>query len=90
MQTKVGNFVLDDGRGLLVDEAGNAVAIRPQSIKVLTVLAERQDQIVSKDDLAEAVWRGPGARAGLHSPRPSAISLPQRGIRATDAGVAQG
>ncbi len=40
----------------LVDADATLVHLRPQSLKVLQVLAERHGQVVSKDALIEAVW----------------------------------
>jgi adenylate cyclase len=52
-----GRFVLDYARGcLLVD--GREIALRPKTFAVLCHLAERRGQLVSKDELFEAVWPG--------------------------------
>ncbi|HEY6630030.1 MAG TPA: winged helix-turn-helix domain-containing protein [Rhizobiaceae bacterium] len=47
---------IDLQRGIVVDEAGHTVALRPQAAEVLKVLAARPGQLVGKDDLVQAVW----------------------------------
>src|SRR5687767_5113138 len=52
-----GRFVLDRARGCLLAD-GNEVPLRPKTFAVLRYLAERPGQLVSKDELFEAVWPG--------------------------------
>ncbi len=51
-------FVLDLERFELRDAAGLRVALRPQAFTVLRHLAQRAGQIVTKDELMQAVWPG--------------------------------
>jgi adenylate cyclase len=52
-----GRYVIDVARGcLLVD--GHEVQLRPKTFAVLSHLAGRPGQLVSKDELFEAVWPG--------------------------------
>ena len=50
-----GEFILDFRRGALF-KAGAEVKLRPKSCEVLRVLIERHGQLVSKDQLLDAVW----------------------------------
>ena len=50
-----GEFILDFRRGALF-KAGAEVKLRPKSFEVLRVLIERHGQLVSKDQLLDAVW----------------------------------
>ncbi len=52
----LGEFVLDRGRGELLDRAGRPAALRAQALKVLLVLGEHAGQVVSKDELLRRVW----------------------------------
>ena len=45
----------------LVDAAGTPVALSPQCLSVLSVLADRAGDIVAKDDLTNQVWGSEGA-----------------------------
>lgn len=49
-------FVLDLGRGELLDAAGRPTELRAQALKVLLVLGERAGQVVGKDELMHRVW----------------------------------
>jgi len=49
-------FVLDLGRGELLDAAGAPTELRAQALKVLLALGERAGQVVSKDELMQRVW----------------------------------
>jgi TolB-like protein/DNA-binding winged helix-turn-helix (wHTH) protein/Tfp pilus assembly protein PilF len=52
-----GRYVLDVARGSL--HSGDVeIALRPKTWAVLRFLAERPDQLVSKEELLEAVWPG--------------------------------
>jgi DNA-binding winged helix-turn-helix (wHTH) protein len=53
---KIGNVTLNRRLGCLEDRAGKAQHLRPKSYRVLELLAERRGELVSKDDLAAAVW----------------------------------
>jgi TolB-like protein/DNA-binding winged helix-turn-helix (wHTH) protein len=50
-----GRYVLDLSRGCLFSD-GNEIPLRPKTFAVLTYLAQRPGQLVSKDELFEAVW----------------------------------
>jgi TolB-like protein/DNA-binding winged helix-turn-helix (wHTH) protein/Tfp pilus assembly protein PilF len=52
-----GDFVLDPGRGTL-QRAGEDIGLRPQTFAVLSMLAARRGELVSKDELLESVWHG--------------------------------
>jgi DNA-binding winged helix-turn-helix (wHTH) protein len=52
-----GRYVLDLSRGCLLSD-GREIPLRPKTFAVLTHLAQRPGQLVSKDDLFEAVWPG--------------------------------
>ena len=54
---KIGNVALNSRLGRLEDRAGKALHLRPKSYRMLEVLAEHRGELVSKDDLAAAVWR---------------------------------
>jgi TolB-like protein/DNA-binding winged helix-turn-helix (wHTH) protein len=49
-------FVLDLGRGELLDAAGRPTGLRAQALKVLLVLGEQAGQVVGKDELMQRVW----------------------------------
>ncbi len=50
------NFVVDLGRGELLDQAGARVDLRARSLDVLLRLAENAGHMVTKDELMAAVW----------------------------------
>ena len=50
-----GDFTLDLGRGALL-QAGADVKLRPKSFEVLRRLVERHGQLVTKNELLDAVW----------------------------------
>ncbi|HUQ09814.1 MAG TPA: winged helix-turn-helix domain-containing protein [Steroidobacteraceae bacterium] len=52
-----GRYVLDLSRGCLLSD-GREIPLRPKTFSVLTYLAQRPGQLVSKDELFEAVWPG--------------------------------
>ncbi len=52
-----GRYVLDLSRGCLLSD-GREIPLRPKTFAVLTHLVQRSGQLVSKDDLFEAVWPG--------------------------------
>src|SRR5690349_162438 len=52
-----GRYVLDLTRGCLLSD-GREIPLRPKTFSVLTFLAQRPGQLVSKDELFEAVWPG--------------------------------
>src|SRR5688572_11556904 len=56
-QITFGRYVLDLTRGCLLTD-GNEIPLRPKTFAVLTYLAQRPGQLVSKDELFEAVWTG--------------------------------
>lgn len=47
---------VDLRRGSIADQSGHVIALRPQAIEVLKVLAARPGKIVTKDELMQAVW----------------------------------
>lgn len=52
-----GRYVLDLGRGCLLSD-GREIPLRPKTFAVLTYLAQRPGQIVSEQQLFDAVWPG--------------------------------
>jgi DNA-binding winged helix-turn-helix (wHTH) protein/TolB-like protein len=52
-----GPFTLDLGRAELLRD-GQALSLRPKAFDLLTVLATRPGQVLSKDELVLAVWPG--------------------------------
>jgi TolB-like protein/DNA-binding winged helix-turn-helix (wHTH) protein len=56
-QLRFDRYVLDLDRGCLLLE-GNEIALRPKTFAVLQYLIEHAGQLVSKDELFEAVWPG--------------------------------
>jgi TolB-like protein/DNA-binding winged helix-turn-helix (wHTH) protein/Tfp pilus assembly protein PilF len=54
---RFGDFVLDPGRGTL-QRAGEDIGLRPQTFAVLSMLAARRGELVSKDELLQSVWHG--------------------------------
>jgi TolB-like protein/DNA-binding winged helix-turn-helix (wHTH) protein/cytochrome c-type biogenesis protein CcmH/NrfG len=52
-----GRYVLDLTRGCLLSD-GREIPLRPKTFAVLTYLVQRPGQLVSKDELFEAVWPG--------------------------------
>lgn len=52
-----GRFVLDLNRGCLVSN-GRDIPLRPKTFAVLAFLVQRPGQLVSKEELLEAVWPG--------------------------------
>jgi adenylate cyclase len=52
-----GRFLLDLSRGCLLSD-GREIPLRPKTFSVLTYLAQRPGQLVSKDELFDAVWPG--------------------------------
>src|SRR5688572_1462442 len=56
-QYSFGRYVLDLTRGCLLSD-GREIPLRPKTFAVLTYLVQRPGQLVSKEDLFEAVWPG--------------------------------
>jgi TolB-like protein/DNA-binding winged helix-turn-helix (wHTH) protein/Flp pilus assembly protein TadD len=52
-----GRFVLDLTRGCLLSD-GREIPLRPKTFAVLTYLVQRPGELVSKEELLEAVWPG--------------------------------
>jgi TolB-like protein/DNA-binding winged helix-turn-helix (wHTH) protein/Flp pilus assembly protein TadD len=52
-----GKFVLDLNRGTL-RASGEDINLRPQAFEVLSILATRSGELVSKDELISVVWGG--------------------------------
>lgn len=52
----IGNFTLRLAAEELLDSAGQPVPLRPQSARVLSVLAEQSCTLVTKDELMQRVW----------------------------------
>src|SRR5262245_57439063 len=55
---RLGTREIDFARGMLCDQQGKAIEIRPQVWAVLQHLARNANRVVTKDDLLEAVWPG--------------------------------
>lgn len=55
---RVNGIVADFSNETLKDASGNSIVLRPQCFAVLRVLAERSNQLVTKDELIQAVWPG--------------------------------
>lgn len=51
---RVGRFTLEPFRQLL--ESGQPVPVKPKALAILSVLAEAEGALVTKDDLMKAVW----------------------------------
>jgi len=51
----VGNFYVDIARSKITDQ-GEAVAVEPRVLQVLLVLAEKQGEVVSHEDILTTVW----------------------------------
>ena len=47
---------IDLQRGIVTDEAGHKVGLRPQAAEVLKLLAARPGKLIGKDELVQAVW----------------------------------
>ncbi|UWR05208.1 tetratricopeptide repeat protein (plasmid) [Ruegeria conchae] len=58
MPLKIGDFTFNPKSGVITDANGEIVHIRSQSQKVLAVLAETPDKLVTKDKLISEVWNG--------------------------------
>jgi TolB-like protein/DNA-binding winged helix-turn-helix (wHTH) protein len=54
---QLGEWSVHPDQGLLVGEKGE-LHLEPKVMEVLVYLAERQDQVVRRDDLINDVWRG--------------------------------
>lgn len=52
----LGEFVLDIGRGELLDARGELAGLRRQALDVLLQLGRRAGEVVSKDELMQRVW----------------------------------
>jgi DNA-binding winged helix-turn-helix (wHTH) protein/tetratricopeptide (TPR) repeat protein len=52
----LGNIVFDPGTCHLIDQEGRPIALREQSLRVLSELAAKNGETVEKDDLVNAVW----------------------------------
>jgi DNA-binding winged helix-turn-helix (wHTH) protein/Tol biopolymer transport system component len=50
-----GSFTLDTGQGVLLRK-GESVHLAPKSLEILAYLLERSNEVVSKEELMEAVW----------------------------------
>lgn len=55
---KIGAFRFDPTEDALTDAEGITIPLRPQSARVLGILAARAGQLVTKDELMEEVWAG--------------------------------
>ena len=54
---RFGGFVIDLRRGALLAD-GTERPLRPKSFALLRYLAERAGQLVGRNEIMEAVWRG--------------------------------
>ena len=52
---KIGEFVINPSRGVLTGAEGE-VALEPKVVDVLLTLAAKPGEVVSRDELVEAVW----------------------------------
>ena len=52
---KFGDFELDQGRGEL-RRLGQPVKVEPRVLDLVAYLADRQGEIVTRDELIETVW----------------------------------
>lgn len=50
-------FFFDSSRHVLVDNYGETINLRPQSLKVLLLLLENANQVVTKESILKSVWR---------------------------------
>lgn len=53
---RVGDYLIDPARGLICGEAGET-HVEPKIMDVLCFLARKQGEVVSRDELINAVWR---------------------------------
>ena len=53
---KIGEFVINPSRGVLTGAEGE-VALEPKVVDVLLTLAAKPGEVVSRDELVEAVWK---------------------------------
>ena len=53
---RLNGHIVDLQRGSVRDDAGYSTTLRPQTVEVLKVLAAVPGEIVSKDELMQAVW----------------------------------
>jgi TolB-like protein/DNA-binding winged helix-turn-helix (wHTH) protein len=53
---RLGEFVLDLGRGDLLDAQGRPAGLRAQALKLLLVLGERAGQVVGREELQRRLW----------------------------------
>ena len=58
---QIGDYVVEPLTGLVrgVEDGAQSTHLQPMVMKVLTYLAERQGDVVKRDDLIEGVWRRP-------------------------------
>src|SRR5580704_13461888 len=52
----VNGVIADLANETLTDAVGNAIVLRPQCFAVLRTLSARPNQLVTKDELMQAVW----------------------------------
>jgi DNA-binding winged helix-turn-helix (wHTH) protein/tetratricopeptide (TPR) repeat protein len=55
-RVRIGAFVLDRSRGVLLDEAGAVVPLRPKAWAMLNFLVAHAGQVVEREALLDAVW----------------------------------
>lgn len=53
----ISGLILDQRVGYLRDSEGNAIHLRNKTYQVLVFLAERHNQIVSRREIAESIWK---------------------------------
>ena len=69
----INGVVIDLDGDKVIDIAGTAVELRPQTFEVLRYLIENPDRLISKDELMSAVWPDVGAARSQQSvSRPTA------------------
>jgi DNA-binding winged helix-turn-helix (wHTH) protein len=73
---KIGEFVINPSRGVLTGAQGE-VALEPKVVDVLLTLAAKPGEVVSRDELVEAVWK---AAFGADERVTRAISLLRKAL----------
>jgi DNA-binding winged helix-turn-helix (wHTH) protein len=63
IRIRFGTFKLDE-RCWVLENAGEAVALRPKAFELLLHLARHRDRVVRREELIEVVWGGTRVGAG--------------------------
>lgn len=56
MTVQLGKAIFDRDNGRLIDLEGAPLSLRPQSFEVLCLLAARPEEILSREDIFDAIW----------------------------------